>query len=124
MGGKPNSVVDFVEDVDLTAHSLLPERLDNPVRCPLAYPGDGVPTAVGIGVPQVEVVGVDLELGGGDDPVGSGVVGVHGVDGRGVWGVFKLHSHGDEAVAVGLVLVGAVVGARHVVGDYFEKSGF
>ena len=115
MCGEPNGVFNAVEDVDLAALALGAEGFDDPVRSANAGPGDSVPVTVGVGIPEVEVVSVDLELGSGDDPVRGGVVGVHGIDGRGMWRVLELNSHGDEAVAVRCVRVGSVVGARHVV---------
>ena len=128
--GKPNGIFNVVEDVQLAALCLVAEGLKHPFGCAVAIPGDGVPVAVGVGVPEVEVIGIDLELGGGDDPVRGGVVKVHGVDGRGVRRVFHGDVHGDEAVAVGHVLVSPVVGAGHdvdlvlVVGiEYLVSSG-
>ena len=44
------------------------------------------------------------------------VAGVHGVDGRGMGSVFELDIHRDDAVAVGDVLVGSVVGSGLGVG--------
>ena len=117
MCGEPHGVFNAVEDIDLAALTLVTERLDEPIGSALELPGDGVPAAVGVDVPEVEVVGVDLELGSGDDPVWSGVVGVHGVDGGGMWRVLELYVHGDEAVAFRLVAVGSVIGARQVVDE-------
>ena len=115
MGLQPDGVIDLVEHIDTAALVPVAKRLQHPLRCLVAAPGDAVPMTVRVLVPQVEFVCVDLELSGSDDPVGRRVGGVHGIDLGGVGGVFELHVHGHEAVAVMDVLVGAMIGARHVV---------
>ena len=110
---QPDSVIHLVKDINLAALGLGTERLDDPVGSAYALPCDGVPATERVGIPEVEVVGVNLELGGGDDPVGSSVAEVHGIDGRGMGCVFHFDAHGDDAVAFGLVEVGPVIDTRH-----------
>ena len=71
--------------------------------------------AVRVGVPQVEVVSVDLELGCRHDPVRCGVGGIHRIDLGGVRRVLELYVHGDQTVTAQMVQVGAVIGSRNVV---------
>ena len=107
----------MAEDVDLALLGLVAEGLGEPIGGAFEGPGDGVPIAQGVVVPEQEVVGVDLELGGRDNPVGCGVGLVDGIDGRWVGGVFEPDVHGDDAVATGMVKVGPVVGSGVGVGQ-------
>ena len=116
MCGEPDGVFHLVKYIQFAALGFGTERFKYPVGSALAMPGDGVPMAVGVDIPKVEVVSVNLELGSRHYPVGSRVVEVHGIDGRGMWGVFHSDVHGDEAVAVSNVLVGPVVGPGHGIG--------
>ena len=84
-------------------------------------PCDGVPMAsVGVALlVDAELVSVDLEFGGGHDPMGVYVVGVGGVDFDGVGGVFELEVQGDDAVAALLGGEGARVFAA--CGEFFAS---
>ena len=80
LGMEPNGVFHLIQHIDLAALGLGTERLNDPSDVVFQTPDDGVPFAFGIDVVQGVVIRVDLELGGGDYPVGRGVGRVGRVD--------------------------------------------
>ena len=62
-------------------------------------PKDGIPDAGTVVVPELEIVGVDLEFGGVHDPMGKDVFGVDGVDFGGVGRVVDAQVEMEDAVA-------------------------
>lgn len=114
---QPNGVAQHVKHIHFAVLAYVAVGFEEPVMGVFKFPGDGVPMAVRVVVPEIEVVGVDLELRCCHDPVG-GVIGlIHRIDGRGVRCVFKAHIHRDDAVAVFDVLIGPMIGARQVIDE-------
>ena len=65
----------------------------------LKLPTDGVPVTFDVVVPQLEIIRVDLELGGGHHPMGGGIIGTQRENLGGVGGVFNVEVEMDDAVA-------------------------
>ena len=113
---EPNGVFHLVQHIDLAALGLGTERLNDPSDVVFQTPDDGVPFAFGIDVVQGVVVRVDLELGGGDYPVGRGVGRVGGVDVGGVGGEVEVKVEMVDGVAPRGVGDGVVIDARCCIG--------
>ena len=100
MGFQPDGVIGLVQHIHLTALGFSTERLKHPFHRTFKAPGDRIPTTQRVSVPQLEIIGVDLEFRSGDNPMGGRIGRIHGIDRRWRWRVIKLHVHGHYAVAV------------------------
>ena len=105
----------MIQHIQFAALAFVAKWLKHPRQRFLEAPCNRIPTAVRVGVPQMEIVCVDLEFGSGYNPVWGMVGRIHGIDFGRMRRITEINIHRNDAVAIHLVLVGPLIGARHCV---------
>ena len=100
----------MVEHIHLATLVLLAKRLKHPSHGLHEVPRHAIPAAIWVLVPHGVIIGIDLELGGCDNPMRCRIGGIHRIDLSGIRRVIELHVHGHDAVAAKSIEIGPVIG--------------